>query len=255
MAVETATFRIWRGDAQRGSFEDYDTQVSEGMVVLDAVHQIQATQANDLAVRWNCKAGKCGSCSAEVNGRPRLMCMTRMSTFAEDEIVTVTPLRTFPVIRDLVCDVSFNYEKAREIPSFAPPKELQPGEYRMAQVDVERSGAVTGGVEGAAALGLDRLAGVEQRLRLELGGDPQGGVEEVRLVEDLADRLGQVGGGDGLDLDPLRGQQRDRRPQVLGRLAEVGAEAEVAAPPGHQARGGVKRRRRLLRLRRPSAPG
>ena len=89
------------------------------------------TQTPDLAVRWNCKAGKCGSCSAEVNGKPRLMCMTRMSTFAEDEVVTVTPMRTFPVIRDLVTDVSFNYEKAREIPSFAPPKDLQPGEYRM----------------------------------------------------------------------------------------------------------------------------
>ncbi len=100
------------------------------------------TQAPDLAVRWNCKAGKCGSCSAEINGRPRLLCMTRMSTFDEDETITVTPLRTFPVIRDLVTDVSFNYEKAREIPSFTPPKDLQPGEYRMPQVDVKRSPGV-----------------------------------------------------------------------------------------------------------------
>src|SRR3712207_7051469 len=80
--------------------------------------RLQQTQAGDLAVRWNCKAGKCGSCSAEVNGRPRLMCLTRMSTFAEDETVTVTPLRTFPVIRDLVTDVSYNYEKAARIPAF-----------------------------------------------------------------------------------------------------------------------------------------
>ena len=89
--------------------------------MLDIIHRLQATQAGDLAVRWNCKAGKCGSCSAEINGRPRLMCMTRMSTFAEDETVTVTPLRTFPVIRDLVTDVSFNYEKAAQIPAFTPP--------------------------------------------------------------------------------------------------------------------------------------
>ena len=54
-------------------------------------------------------------------------------------MITVTPLRTFPVIRDLVTDVSFNYTKAREIPSFAPPEDLAPGEYRMQQVDVERS--------------------------------------------------------------------------------------------------------------------
>ena len=130
---------VWRGDASGGSFMPYTVATDEGMVVLDVIHRIQAEKAPDLAVRWNCKAGKCGSCSAEINGKPRLMCMTRMSTFEENEVITVTPLRTFPVIRDLVTDVSFNYSKAREIPSFAPPSDLQPGEYRMQQVDVERS--------------------------------------------------------------------------------------------------------------------
>src|SRR6266576_6368121 len=100
MAAGTATFRIWRGDAQAGTFHNYDTDVSEGMVVLDAVHQIQAQKANDLAVRWNCKAGKCGSCSAEVNGNPRLMCMTRLSDLNLDEPVTVEPMRAFPPVRD-----------------------------------------------------------------------------------------------------------------------------------------------------------
>src|SRR3954470_17821069 len=120
--MAAATFKIWRGDAENAGFVDYTTEISAGMVVLDAVHRIQATQAGDLACRWNCKAGKCGSCSAEVNGRPRLMCMTRMSTFEDDETITVTPLRTFPVIRDLVTDVSYNYEKARAVPAFQPPK-------------------------------------------------------------------------------------------------------------------------------------
>src|SRR6201985_343981 len=110
--------RVWRGDDQSGGLRDYTVPVEEGEVVLDAIHRLQAPRAGDLAVRWNCKAGKCGSCSAEINGRPRLMCMTRMSVFAEDETVTVTPMRTFPVIRDLVTDVSYNYEKAREVPSF-----------------------------------------------------------------------------------------------------------------------------------------
>ena len=137
--VYNASMRVWRGDETSGALQDYTVEVNEGEVVLDIIHRLQQTQTPDLAVRWNCKAGKCGSCSAEVNGRPKLMCMTRMSTFGEDEVVTVTPLRTFPVIRDLVTDVSFNYEKAREIPSFAPPKELQPGEYRMMQEDVNRS--------------------------------------------------------------------------------------------------------------------
>ena len=134
-----ASLRVWRGDEASGDLQDFTVAVNEGEVVLDIIHRLQQTQAPDLAVRWNCKAGKCGSCSAEVNGRPRLMCMTRMSTFSPDEVITVTPLRAFPVIRDLVTDVSFNYEKAREIPSFTPPKELQPGEYRMKQEDVNRS--------------------------------------------------------------------------------------------------------------------
>jgi len=134
-----AHLRVWRGDDDGGELIDFTVPVSEGEVVLDIIHRIQATQASDLAVRWNCKAGKCGSCSAEINGRPRLMCMTRMSTFDESETITVTPLRAFPVIRDLVTDVSFNYQKAREVQSFTPPKGLKPGDYRMQQEDVERS--------------------------------------------------------------------------------------------------------------------
>ncbi|TNC29406.1 succinate dehydrogenase/fumarate reductase iron-sulfur subunit [Amycolatopsis alkalitolerans] len=129
--------RIWRGTAKGGGLVDYPVTVADGEVVLDLVHRVQSTQAGDLAVRWNCKAGKCGSCSAEINGRPRLMCMTRMSALPRDAI-TITPLRTFPVIRDLVCDVSFNYRKAMEIPSFTPPADLKPGEYRMRQADVTR---------------------------------------------------------------------------------------------------------------------
>jgi len=134
-----AHFRVWRGDDSGGELQDFTVEVNEGEVVLDIIHRLQATQAGDLAVRWNCKAGKCGSCSAEVNGRSRLMCMTRMSTFAESETVTVTPLRGFPVTKDLVTNVAYNYEKARQIPAFAPPPGVAPGEYRMQQVDVERS--------------------------------------------------------------------------------------------------------------------
>ena len=134
-----STFRVWRGDAAGGDLQTFTVPVNEGEVVLDIIHRLQATQAPDLAVRWNCKAGKCGSCSAEVNGRPRLMCLTRMSTFAEDEPVTLTPLRTFPVIRDLVTDVSYNYAKAASIPSFAPQPRDADGNHRMAQIDVERS--------------------------------------------------------------------------------------------------------------------
>jgi succinate dehydrogenase iron-sulfur subunit len=137
--MSTATFRIWRGDATGGKFEEYRTEISEGMVVLDAVHQIQAESANDLAVRWNCKAGKCGSCSAEVNGNPRLMCMTRLSDVPLDEPVIIEPIQSFPSIKDLVTDVSWNYEVKKRIKKFKPrPPDAADGTWRMAQEDIDR---------------------------------------------------------------------------------------------------------------------
>src|SRR5688572_18370254 len=137
--MQKTTFRIWRGDAERGEFRDYSTEFSEGMVVLDVVHHIQAEQANDLAVRWNCKAGKCGSCSAEVNGMPRLMCMTRMNQLNIAEPITIEPLKAFPLIRDLVTDVSWNYRVKKTIKEFTPrPPDAPDGTWRMAQADVDR---------------------------------------------------------------------------------------------------------------------
>jgi succinate dehydrogenase / fumarate reductase iron-sulfur subunit len=133
-----ATFRIWRGDAEGGEFKEYSTEVNNGMVVLDAVHQIQAADAGDLAVRWNCKAGKCGSCSAEVNGMPRLMCMTRMSDVPTDKPITIEPIQAFPIIRDLVTDVSWNYEVKKRIKPFKPAPPEEDGTWRMDQGDVER---------------------------------------------------------------------------------------------------------------------
>jgi succinate dehydrogenase / fumarate reductase iron-sulfur subunit len=137
--ANTATFRIWRGNGQGGALQDYTTHVTEGMVVLDAVHQIQASQAHDLAVRWNCKAGKCGSCSAEVNGNPRLMCMTRLNQLNLSEPVTIEPMRSFQPIKDLVTDVSWNFRVKKTIKPFKPrPADAPDGTWRMAQVDVER---------------------------------------------------------------------------------------------------------------------
>ncbi|HEV3268463.1 MAG TPA: succinate dehydrogenase/fumarate reductase iron-sulfur subunit [Acidimicrobiales bacterium] len=130
------TMRVWRGDANGGDFETYTLEQNEGEVVLDVIHRIQATDAPDLACRWNCKAGKCGSCSAEVNGKPRLMCMTRMDTLPKGT-VTVTPMKAFPIIRDLVTDVSFNYVQAAKVPALLPPP-MPEGGYRMFQEDVER---------------------------------------------------------------------------------------------------------------------
>jgi len=137
--MPSATFRIWRGDKTGGQFTDYATEITEGMVVLDAIHDIQAQQANDLAVRWNCKAGKCGSCSAEINGMPKLMCMTRLNTIPLDQPVTVQPMKAFPLIKDLVTDVSWNFGVKRGIKPFKPRKPDAPdGTWRISQQDVDR---------------------------------------------------------------------------------------------------------------------
>jgi len=127
--------QLWRGDADGGELVGYDVEAVSGMVVLDAVLDIQRRQAPDLAVRWNCKAAKCGSCSAEVNGRPRLMCKTRLDHLPEDEPVTVEPLHAFPVVRDLVTDVSWNYEVNKRIPPFTPAPDA---EWAIGQEDVDR---------------------------------------------------------------------------------------------------------------------
>jgi succinate dehydrogenase / fumarate reductase iron-sulfur subunit len=137
-AAYAANLRIWRGDANGGDFVSYWVEAEPEEVVLDVIHRLQATQSGDLAVRWNCKAGKCGSCSAEINGKPRLMCMTRMNLFERGETITVAPMRTFPIIRDLVTDVSFNYEKALEVPELELVPRPADGVYRMAQEDIER---------------------------------------------------------------------------------------------------------------------
>ncbi|HKV05667.1 MAG TPA: succinate dehydrogenase/fumarate reductase iron-sulfur subunit [Candidatus Acidoferrales bacterium] len=130
-----AILRVFRGDREGGKAVDYKVPLTEGMVVLDAIHSIQANQSPELAVRWNCKAAKCGSCSAEVNGRPRLMCKTRMDSLPADQPITVSPMKAFPVIKDLVTDVSWNYKVNKKIPPFQP----RPGvEWKMDQRDVDR---------------------------------------------------------------------------------------------------------------------
>src|SRR5947207_1971728 len=137
--VEQRRFRVFRGTRQQGELKEYQVAAGEGMVVRDDIHAIQAEQAPDLAVRWNCKAGKCGSCSAEINGKPRLLCMTRMSDYPADETITVTPMKAFPVIKDLVTDVSWNYEVNKRIPAFQPRAPDAPaGTWRMYQYEFER---------------------------------------------------------------------------------------------------------------------
>src|SRR5437588_3262530 len=130
-----AVFKVFRGDHSGGELIDYKVPIAPGMVVLDALHYIQGHLAPDLAVRWNCKAGKCGSCSAEVNGRPRLTCKTRMDSLPLDKPVTVLPMKAFPLIKDLVTDVSWNFRINKRIPPFQPRPDA---EWKIDQRDVDR---------------------------------------------------------------------------------------------------------------------
>ncbi len=131
-------FKIWRGEGEEGQMVDYSVDVDKGMVVLDAVFKVQEEHAGDLAVRWNCKAGKCGSCSVEINGKPRLGCMTRLNEFDENETISIRPIRTFPTIKDLVTDVSWNYEQNKKIKPFQPRPREEDGNHYMMQRDVDR---------------------------------------------------------------------------------------------------------------------
>ena len=135
----TRRLQIWRGDLREGGLVDYELETEPGMVVLDAVLEIQRSQEPDLAVRWNCKAAKCGSCSAEINGRPSLMCKTRLDHLPAEQPITVEPMRAFPLIRDLVTDVSWNYEVNKRIPPFTPKPDA---DWQIGQEDVDRMGEV-----------------------------------------------------------------------------------------------------------------
>jgi len=131
-------FKIYRGGDERGELVNYKCEVTEGMVVLDAILRIQSNQSNDLACRWNCKAGKCGSCSVEINGKPKLACMTRMNEYKEEQTIVITPLKSFPVIKDIVSDVSWNYKQNEKIIPFSPSKKDKEKDFVMMQKDIDR---------------------------------------------------------------------------------------------------------------------
>ncbi len=128
-------FQVFRGDGSGGELKEYEVPVATGMVVLDAIHWIQAYRAPDLACRWNCKAARCGSCSAEINGRPKLMCKTRLDDFPQGTTIVVRPMRAFPVMKDLVTDVKSSYAMAKKITPFTPKKNA---EWKWYQEDIDR---------------------------------------------------------------------------------------------------------------------
>jgi succinate dehydrogenase / fumarate reductase iron-sulfur subunit len=133
--ADQVTVSVYRGTRDSGAMVEYTVPRQPGMVVLDVIHSVQAQHAPDLACRWNCKAGRCGSCSAEVNGKPRLMCMDRIDRYPVTQTIAVRPMKTFPIIKDLVCDVSWNYEVNKKIPPFQPRKDT---DWTFSQEEADR---------------------------------------------------------------------------------------------------------------------
>jgi succinate dehydrogenase / fumarate reductase iron-sulfur subunit len=133
--TQHVTLSILRGEGTEVKEVEYTIPVETGWVVLDAVLAVQAQQAPDLAVRWNCKAAKCGSCSAEVNGQPSLMCKTRLDDLDLSKPVVVHPIKAFPHVKDLVADVSWNYEVNKKITPFSPDEDA---EFIYYQQDADR---------------------------------------------------------------------------------------------------------------------
>src|SRR3982750_138758 len=116
--ADEVTLSIHRGTRESGTMVEYTVPRPPGMVVLGPPPSVRAPGEPALPCRWNCKAGRCGSCSAEVNGKPRLMCMDRVDKYPAGEPITIRPMKSFPVTKDLVCDVSWNFEVNKKIPPF-----------------------------------------------------------------------------------------------------------------------------------------
>lgn len=124
------TFRIRRFDPDRDGqpyWSTYDVEAKPKFSVLDGLFAILEGQDGSLAFRYSCRAGMCGSCAMRINGREGLACRMRLEHLGAT--VTIEPLRSLPVIKDLSTDMTPFFEKHRRIdpffvgdaPSFAQP--------------------------------------------------------------------------------------------------------------------------------------
>lgn len=102
---------IWRGDASGGGYRIYEVPARDNQTVLDVVSWIQRNAAPDLAYRFSCRVGMCGSCAMTVNGTPRWTCRTHVRKVLKSNRLTVAPLRNLPVIKDLAADMDPFFEK------------------------------------------------------------------------------------------------------------------------------------------------
>jgi fumarate reductase iron-sulfur subunit len=120
-------------------FQSYDVPLRKEWAVLDGLNHIKDQLDGTLSYRWSCRMGICGSCGMTVNGEPQLSCATFLTDYAPGP-VRVEPLRNFPVVRDLVVDISDFMEK---LPSVKPwliredDKAVDEGEYLQTPSELE----------------------------------------------------------------------------------------------------------------------
>jgi fumarate reductase iron-sulfur subunit len=104
----TITLRVARyrpGEDPKPTFQEYDVPLRQDWAVLDGLNHIKDHIDGTLSYRWSCRMGICGSCGMTVNGDPRLTCATFLTDCGPGP-VTVEPLRNFPVVRDLVVEIT-----------------------------------------------------------------------------------------------------------------------------------------------------
>ena len=142
MAEETIPLNVVRyrpEHAKEPYFDEYRVPYREDMVVLDALNHIKDEIDGSLAYRWSCRMGVCGSCGMMVNSKPRLTCSTFLREFYPKR-VEVGPLRHFPVVRDLVVDMTDFMEKLKEVKPWIIRREENPveeGEYLQTAEEVD----------------------------------------------------------------------------------------------------------------------
>ena len=117
--AETITLEIARYSPERDAaphFQTYEVPVHKEWVVLDALNHIKDTEDGTLTYRWSCRMGICGSCGMMVNGEPKLTCATFLTDYArKGSKIRVEPLRYFPVVRDLVTELTDFLAKLKKV--------------------------------------------------------------------------------------------------------------------------------------------
>ena len=128
MAERTITLEVFRYRPETEKepvFQNYAVPFRDDWVVLDALNYLKDQVDGSISYRWSCRMGVCGSCGMMVNGEPKLTCATFLSKYAPGP-VRVEPLRYFPIVRDLVVEMSDFMAKFRKVKPWLVRKDDKP---------------------------------------------------------------------------------------------------------------------------------